>query len=303
MKRFVSICLILTVFLIPMTGMVSVGYAGNEAEHEKMMKKILLKDEAYFLKEKPQQQAFMALLYASQLAIDEANRSKNLTDSDGKWDKHLTMLEQYGVGGLPAITAIDFGCSQHRDHTHHGWDYVYPVETGSDSDKAHWSIRKDILLKTTAKVFDFPTGGHFLWIEWDYDKKCNSMAAFIYYIHLLEDHQDYFEKHKDKQNECPEIMPFVSENKKEPDVISEIIKHLKILFKDQKGGKQYEALFFNLKEIREEAIRIKGKGTGVIDTAEKRDLYSEQVDECVKTLSFFVHKLLKNEDFWTKVFP
>lgn len=178
----------------------------------------------------------------------------------------------------------------------------------SDSDKAHWPLRKEILLKTTAKVFDFQRGGQFLWIKWDYDEKCNSMAALIYYIHLLEDHLDKLtpeEGHEQdiirEDQEDSNTMLFVSISENEPDVVSEIIKHLKIIFEDQTSSNRFNVLENELGEIRRKAKEIKG-ATGEVDTVEKRDAYKAQVEKCIDWLADYVPTLLKEEDFWTDVF-
>lgn len=294
MKRFLSALLA----VVLMAGVVSVGYAHDKDEHKKKMKEILFDNENHRLTGS-QKDAFDALVYASQLAIDQANESG---------ESFLKKLrEDYKVSGLPKnISKIAFNvkADAHRAYTHRGWDYDYSNTSKPGSDEANWPLRKEILLKTTAKVFDFHKSRQFLWHEWgDYDKKCNSMAALIYYIHVLADHQDYLDsKHTDYSDESPEMMPFVSESSNEPDVVSEIIKHLEILFEDQTDDDNYKNLMHDLKTIKEEAIRIKGKRTGEIDTVEKRALYKAQVDECIKCMSLYVNKLLKKEDFWTDVF-
>lgn len=299
MKRFLSA--LLAVVLI--ASMVSVGYAHSDTHgkevHEKKMKKILFDDENHRLMGS-QKEAFDALVYASQLVLDQAN------GSDERYLKKLR--DDYKVSGLPKrISEIDFRVSAgtHRDYTHHGWDYDYSNTPKPGSDEANWPLRKEILLKTTAKVFGFQKDHQFLWFKWgDYDKKCNSMAALIYYIHVLADHQDYLDSiHSNYSGESLEMMPFVSESPNEPDVVSEILKHLGIIFEDQTDNDNYKCLTQDLKTIKEEAIRIKGKGTGEIDTVEKRALYKAQVDECIKCLSYRVHTLLEKEDFWQKVFP
>lgn len=260
------------------------------------MKEVLWGNEKYPLADS-QEKAFDILVYACQLAIDQANNSA---------EEYLNKLRNdYMVSGLPeSVSEIQFKVfgGAHRDYTHHGWDYAYPIEPNSMYDKAKWPLRKDILLRATAKVFGFRTQGQFLWIKWGYDKKCNSMAALMYYIHILADHQDYLdEKHADYLAESPELMPFVSERDDEPDVISEIMKHLEIIFEDQTSSDNYMFLNNALKAIKGEAQDKKGNDT--IDVAEKRKLYKVQVDECIKCLSERVHVLLKNEDFWTKMFP
>lgn len=297
MKRFLSI--LLTVLTLMACAM-PVTYAHSKDEHDRIMSKIFFGQERPTLTDEPKN-ALTALEDASYLAIDQANKSAISLDNTQD-ETCLNFLKEYGVQGLPeSISEINFGSFEHRYYTHRGWDHSYMDDPGSD--KAHWTIRKRILLNTTARVFGFRKSGQFLWVKWDYDEMCNSMAALIYYIHVLGDHQDYLDsKHSNYSGESPEMMPFVSENPNESDVVSEILKHLEILFEDRTDDDNYKSLMHDLKTIKEEAIRIKGKGTGEIDTVEKRALYKVQVDAAIDCLSTHVYKLLKNEGFWTKVF-
>ena len=158
MKRIICCVLLITVLLSTMTP----AYAHDAAEHNLHLESVLFGPVNAVNAMSPEaQNALKALEYASYLAIDQYN-------GDGTIE--LTFLKStYHVPGLPAnIKAIDFrGNEYHRKFTHYGWDHQYY------DDRANWAVRKDILLATTEKVFDFQTiSGKILWHDFGYAQKC-----------------------------------------------------------------------------------------------------------------------------------
>ena len=207
------------------------------------------------------QNALKALEYASYLAIDQYN---------GNGTTELTFLRStYHVPGLPTnIDAIDFrGNEYHRKFTHYGWDHQYY------DDKANWAVRKNILLATTEKVFDFQTfSGKMLWHDFGYAQKCNSFAALVYYVHVLGDH-DARESYKNiAMMQLAQPHPDQS-----PDIYSELKYHLQILFADQASTHKYKAFMEELDTQAEEARRL-AASTGGINTDEKFAVYKGQVE-------------------------
>lgn len=281
MKRFVSICLILTVFLIPMTD----GIAYDEHEHNIRLAKMLFGREKPFLTA-DQQKDLNALASAVYLALDQFN-------AHGE-DKLRILNDSYRIRRLPIeLSDIDFSGNQyHRTYTHRGWDHVYP------DDKANWPKRKETLLETTEKVFDFSVAsGKILWIDFGYTKKCESFAALLYYSHVLADYQ----AQTTYKNNV--MIPFAHQHADDnnPDLMYELIKYLEILFAEQEGSRVYTSMMAELKSIAEKARMIAG-GVGGVNTDEKYSDYHGLIDKCATALDEHLHILLSKEDFWVKVF-
>ncbi len=91
----------------------------------------------------------MMLEYASYLAIDQSggNGEEKLNFLKSKKARHLPKLAEFD------LTGIFYG--NHRNYTHRGWDYAYPVPKDESQDKANWPARKNILRSTVNKVCDF----------------------------------------------------------------------------------------------------------------------------------------------------
>lgn len=281
MKRLVSIWLILSLLFAPTTA----GMAFNENEHNSHLIRMLFGGENPSLTEE-QQKDLDALTSAVYLALDQFN-------GHGE-DKLGYLAKSYGVRQiLKTLTEIDFDGNQyHRTYTHRGWNHFYPI------DKANWAKRKETLLKTTEKVFDFSiVSGKIFGVDLGYSRKCESFAALMYYAHVLED----YEAQTTYKNNV--MIPFAHPNPSDdnPDLLYEMIKHLTVLFADQKHTYTYKSLMIELQMIAEEARKIAGT-TGGVNTDEKFKKYHQSVLDCTDVLNDYIYKLLKNENFWKKVF-
>lgn len=229
--------------------------------------------------------AIEALKCASFLALDQFN---------GDGIKELETLNAYKVKNLPAsITEIDFKSnSKHRSFTHKGWDALYA------DDRAHWPLRKEILLATTEKIFNFQWAAS-EWIGIEYNQKCDSFAALVYYVHVLGDHEAR------KSAKIDDVMmafarPHADRNN--PDMFSELKYHLSILFKDQKSSRKYTSLMSELDEIAADARDLETRTDGVYSEDDFQE-FKDLVDQLFETLERYVPKLLAKEDFFKKVFP
>lgn len=214
-----------------------------------------------------------ALEYASYLTLDQFN---------GNGVSELAFLNQMKVKSIPKdIAQIDFtGNALHRSYTHRGWDFSYPT------DKAHWSIRKNILTATVTKVFNFKN-----------PQKCNSFSALIYYTHVIGDHI------ADKSINKSEIKMDFAGRVDHKDIVHELTEHLSILFKDQANSLALTALLQKMRTLDrnvENLVRRPG-GTATF-TDEEFQTYKNSATELMSLLVRYVPELLQNEDFFTKVF-
>lgn len=284
MKRLLSI-LVLTGLLLSCT---LPAYAHNKSGHDCFLEEILFgKDGPISTLSEKGQLALTALENASYLAVDQFN---------GKGSEELTYLKKtYKVPGIPAsIGAFDFTGNQfHRSYTHRGWDFVY------GQDKANWSIRKNILLATTEKIFDFSVlSGSILGYNFGYTEKCNSFAALVYYVHILGDHEA-----RENYKVTDVMIPFAQAHVgvDNPDIFSELKYHLQIIFADQADTHKYKALMQELDALAEGARSLVAT-TGGINTDEKFWVFHEQVEELLILLQDYVPNMLKEEPFFAKVF-
>ena len=231
------------------------------------------------------QKALLALESASYLALDQFN---------GNGTEQLDILKAYKVKDLPEdISDIDFaGNFKHRTYTHRGWNYKYP------DDKANWVVRKQILLATTEKVFNFQWFAS-EWIGIGYTEKCESLAALVYYVHVLGDHEART-GYKIEELMIPFARPHA--NAKNPDIFFELKYHLSILFKDQKGTRKYTSLMQEIDRIAGEARSLEGT-TGGINTQEKFEEMHGLIEELIERLEDYVPRLLAKEDYFKNVFP
>lgn len=244
-------------------------------------------------------------------------------DQFGETDQMLLRgLHNYGVHGIPKnVSEINpkknnekvpqLSGKNHHTYTHQGWDFDYTkTEYG---DIAKWPIRKNVLLASVETVFDFSTfSGKILGINVGYTEKCNSFSALLYYLHVL---GDYWEAENAQQFNGGKgvngnMIPFASSTPSStPDLISEIIKHLEIIFADQKteSPRQYNDLISDIQKIGEDARSISGNPDGTI-MQEQYEKMIYNVRELMKILigegdhKNYIHQMLLREDFFTDAF-
>ena len=282
MKRIICCVLLIAVLLSTMIP----AYAHDAAEHNLQLESVLFgPDNAKSAMSPEAQNALKALEYASFLALDQYN---------GNGVNELDFLRStYKVPGLPkSVDAINFrGNEYHRRYTHYGWDHQYY------DDKANWAVRKDILLATTEKVFDFQTfSGKMLWHDFGYAQKCNSFAALVYYVHILGDHEARESYKNIAMMQLAQPHPDQS-----PDIYSELKYHLQILFADQATTHKYKAFMQELDTQAEDARRLVAS-TGGINSDEKFAVYKGQVEALLTLLQDYIWQMLKEEKFFTDVF-
>lgn len=136
------------------------------------------------------------------------------------------------------------GGPYHGEYTHLGWDHIYTGET-----QQKWIIRKEILRNAIGKQFSF------LPII-DNDKR-NSLAALLYYVHILGDHEGNTLTttrtripirnlhEQDFISEERSIIVRWENNKNgipETTIIAELNKHLDILFANKRSSDRYQRM-------------------------------------------------------------
>lgn len=263
-------------------------FAHDKEGHNRFLEEVLFGRDGYIsVLSENGQKALTALEYASYLAVDQFN---------GKGTDELDYLKRtYRVPGLPSsLSTFDFSGNQfHRSYTHRGWDHEYI------QDKANWGARRNLLLATTEKVFDFSVfSGKILGHDFGYAEKCNSVAALIYYVHIIGDHEARV-SYKVTDVMMPLAQAHVDVNN--PDILSEVKHHLQIIFADQQNTHKYKTLMQELDALAGEA-RSLAATPGGINTDEKFLICKDQVQELLTLLQDYVPNMLKDEPFFTDVF-
>ena len=190
--------------------------------------------------------------------------------------------------------------------THRGWDYDYVNAPDLQRDQykktvkdANFDLRKTILLQTVNQVFDFGLLSNKLL---GYDEKCNSFAAFVYYVHILGDFEEVYQK--EGGHNVFGMIPLVK-GRSEYGLIEEFEKHLTVLFSDQQNGgysRTYNSLMTELKLLKDDVNRIYTSDTELSNDYEKYHEYLGYAHKLLDILKEYVPLLLKNETFFQKVF-
>lgn len=265
-------------------------FAYDREGHDKTLEEVLFGNNMYSSsKGEPIKKAAKALKCASYLAIDQYN---------GKGEADITFLKNdFQVSGIPEISDIDFTSNNnHRRYTHRGWDYTYVP------DKANWQKRKSILLSTVNKEFNFKKSpnkvlGKVNKKYLEYDKKCDSFCALIYYIHIIGDQIDN-KTYTQFRSNYPNQMKLGG--KDEENIIAELLKHTEILFEDQVSSNKYTHLKTSLTSLNGKIKALLRDGD--INTEEKYTQYIEYAKQLEKILSANIPNLLREEEFFKKVY-
>lgn len=284
--------------------------AHERAEHEKELEAMLFG--TYKYNEKDIQTNVEILEKASALCIDQFGAS----------DKELLAnLKKWGVKGIISSISeinpdesnpINLAAKNHRTYTHQGWDYNYTGEKYGDL--ANWSARKNILLASAERVFDFSVlSGKWLFMDFGYSDKCDSFCALIYYNHLL---GDYLEDINSKDGNIDRFngksngkkIPFASDSLIPTDIFSELEKHIAILFEDQADSRVYDSLMSDIETLADKARNITGNEEGTVTEKNYKDIgicVRELMDVLTGENNHYnaIHELLTKEDFFEDVFP
>jgi hypothetical protein len=98
--------------------------------------------------------------------------------SDNLGEDQLAQLKR-NVMWLPKLDEINISYDDLLECSHNSWEYEYT------SEKKAQEKRKKILKRTVNKIFDFGTINNLFGTN---SGKCNSIAALVYYSHILSDY-------------------------------------------------------------------------------------------------------------------
>ena len=267
------------------------------SDHNKELEAVLFEDGYSKYQSDEIKQYIQDMEYASYLTIDQFG---------GNGENQYNTLKKDKMGGLPfRFSSIDYhedllgsgkqiNANTHRMYTHQGWDRDYSSK-GKDPQK-FWTARRKILLGTVNSVFDFNAITLF-----GYDEKCNSLAGIIYYVHILGDY-DEADNYK-KIVLLPDIAgrDTANDDDKDYDMITSLKSYIEILFEDQKTSSDYKELMKELDNIAKDAGKIVQSTGGVNSDVEFED-YHQYANDILDVLIEYMPKLLKNEEFFNKVF-
>ena len=276
MKHIKRVLTILLTAVLCFTLTTSV-YAFNREEHDKYMLDVLFKSFKNVENDKSISKEIEALECASYLTIDQYN---------GNGEKDLSFLQQYKVKDLPSsISQIDYSSgSYHRRATHRGWD---GETTGvyNTTDRERWIIRKKILINTCDKIFDFKGN----------TTKRDSFCALIYYIHILGDRIA-----DSKYYPNSDIIELGGRTDNQ-DITHELRHHISILFSDQNHTHKFNHVITRLDYLDSRIATLLKKNNGSISSEDFVE-YKGYADDIMDVLKYNIPEMLKDEDFFRKVF-
>ncbi len=269
--------------------------ASNRMEHDKQLERIVFGRENYYASQpKNQKKAVEALECAVFLCIDQYNNTGN---------NDLRTLKEYGVPGLPEnINAINYTAGyDHRKYTHIGWVPIMHPEKGE------WNIRKEILLSTVNKVFDFGlfTDVNILGLKPAYTPQCDAFSALLYYIHILEDLaalKDYGQYKLEGAYVLPLARAHADTNS--PDILWDLttLYFPNLFSKSVKESFEYNELMQKSGSLAQSARSLVQR-TGGIYNEERFLEYKNYTLEFLLLLQDYIPRLLRKESFFTSIFP
>ena len=229
---------------------------------------------------------------ATYLAVDQFN---------GDGQDVLNNLQNRGVPDIPtSISEINFtGNYSHRQYTHKGWNII-------ESDKAHWPIRKQILMNTVKKELFTYTDTPLSLFPWVSEKvygtkgsikQQENFCILLYYTHILGDHIEA-KKYQDLAYIAPLVRPNDRDN---PGIIPELMSSFETLFEPQSGSFTYIGFMQELDSLRSRSETLL-QSTGGVNTDEKFTEYHRCAEDLLSTLEQYVPGLLQKESFFHDTF-
>ncbi len=272
------------------------AFASGRTVHDKHLESVVFGRSNYHVaQETKQKEAIEVLECAAYLCPDQYNE---------EGQTYLDKLHTYGVPGIPAsIGEIDFSSNYtHRKYSHLGWVPVMQPEKGN------WEIRKNLLLATVNKVFDFG----FLTdpvlipgLQVPYTAQCDAFSALLYYTHILGDVivlKDYAQYKKEGSYVLPLARDHADANN--PDILWDLSTiYLPKLFSDNtKQTDEFKLLMNKLDDLAQKARKLVGQPGG-INSEERFIEYKAYGEELMKILKDHISGLLWQEQFFKAVFP
>lgn len=262
-------------------------------EHDKYYEKVLFGANEFKQKKNDYKDIIQSLEYASYLAIDQFMAEQHPNDQ-----VKLDYLKKRRISKVPKIEDIDFDdVKNHRSYTHRGWDFDYSTLGKVKKNwETRWEARKNLLINTVNKELDIPYTG-FLWFK-TYSEIGESFAAITYYVHIL---GDFIDAEWHEKDPYVQMIHFADKNDEDNSLIEELIKHMDVVFADQKGTHTYPSFKSKIRKIGDKAWGVLSSQGG-LNTKEKFNTVHDCAIELMDLLIAKMPDYLKKESFFADVF-
>jgi hypothetical protein len=294
-NKLVSVLLlILFLFHFP----VNVLFASDDDVHNRQMLQVLFgknsslrtDDGRLFYVESfsgHKKESILALQKAVYWCVDEYNG--HIAFLQGYPRQYLNDLRRFGVDDIPQYDMIDFKANwYHERYTHKGWDFdEYPRNYQGYNFQTIWELRKNLLLATVDKTFNFRP---------DEMIKKDSFAALIYYTHILGDHSG------NTKGSLEHRIPINGSRRgrtmERGDIIWELEYHIPRLFREQTNVPEYRFLMNYLKNHTSKPSFIYARTISDDDYIKLKKFAEDVLEALIENIP----ALLRNEVFFTRVF-
>ena len=299
MKRKLLLLFLICSFLIPSVAICDT----SDTEHDADLK------EVFFGKGTGQAdtEELIVLQWAAYFALDcIASQKSCKSDKEG-----LAILKSYGIEGVPdQVSAFQYDNNQftnqhHERYTHLGWDLNYANDPNGDL--SNWeTLRKPLLINAVRQVF--LNGKKDLWSTVDFtgwfhqpktdlsEQQVKSMAALIYYVHVLGDH--CYNTYSTSKDRIPLVRK--TENESNPSLIFDLKKHLQILFGDQTSSSEYRVLIAKMDSLHSELRMLLGNND--FPMPDQYDAYRDSANDLMGEIKKRIPRLLEDSTFFTTIF-
>ena len=299
MKRIILCFILICSFLI-----LSVGFCDTpDTEHDIDLKEVLFGNSTG----QADTEELVVLQWAAYFSVDCIALPKNSASDE----KGLVILRSYGVEGVPEqVSAFQykdnkFTNQHHERYTHLGWDLDYVNDPNGDL--SNWeSLRKPLLVNAVRQVF--LKGKKDLWSTVDFagwfhqpktdltEQQVKSMAALIYYVHVLGDH--CYNTYSTSKDRIP--LARRTETESNPSLIFDLKKHLQILFSEQTSSSDYKAMMKELESVHTELRKILGNND--FPMPDQFDAYQDLANELMEEMKKRIPRLMEDSSFFTPIF-
>ncbi len=276
----------------------------KQKEHDQELRLVLFGNQDKLLS-KEQEKSFQNIANAIAFCIDQFSTNEERKSKSELYNQlHRDANLPYSFEEVE-LQKTEFGKNvtgkTHRIYTHKGWEFSeYPL-------KELWKKRQEIVRLTVNKEL-FAANNDFLsfsWLPWNQSissinkKQIEAFCALLYYVHILGDHIEA----EDYTPEEQILVPIsASHDRNSPSIIGDLIRYLPNLFPKQKTERLYSLMISELQDIGSKAENQYYYHPGGIRTQEQFIEYHDCAEELLSTLSDYIPKLLRDEEFFSHVF-